>query len=43
MRTLALRAFSLMSVLRMATYADLANRPVLTQPVYEAGDRKSVV
>ena len=43
MRTLALRAFSLMSVPRMATYADLANRPVLTQPVYEAGRPIEVV
>ena len=43
MRTLALRGFSLMSVPRMATYADLANRPVLTQPVYEAGRPIEVV
>ena len=27
----------------MATYADLANRPVLTQPVYEAGRPIEVV
>ena len=43
MRTLALRGFSLMSVPRMASYADLANRPVLTQPVYEAGRPIEVV